>query len=435
MAIPLNATHDPSRRSHVAAANDAGNDFPIQNLPIGVFRTDGSEARGGIAIGDRILDLAAATEGGLFEGSAREAATAASGSDLTALLMLGLEGLSTLRARAADLLDEAGGWETKVARHLVPLSAAVMELPAKVTAFTDMCVSTYHIGRRNGNDEHGQPICPPMFRTIPVGYDGRASSVVVSGTPVRRPNGTWQSAMGKGEPEFGPEPRLDYELELAMWVAGPANAQGEPIAMAEAATRIAGFSLLNDWSARGIQFWETMLGPFLGKSIATTVSPWIVTAEALAPFRTHAFDRPPSDPPLPAHLTDAADQETGGIDLVMEAWLETSSGLPTRMCRTNFRHMYWTPAQMVAHHVSNGCSLGAGNLIGSGTCSGPQIEAAGCLIETLSAGPLTLADGSPHGWLEDGETVMLRARAEREGFRSIGFGECRGTVQPALSWP
>lgn len=311
-----------------------------------------------------------------------------------------------------------------------------MLLPTPVRQFSDMCVSTFHIGRRNGNDDRGQPICPPVFRTLPVGYDGRASSVIVSGTPVRRPNGISTTEIGGDDSHYGPEPRQDYELEVGAWFGGTGNAQGEPIPIGEAADHLFGLCLLNDWSARGIQLWETMLGPFLGKSLATTVSPWIVTAEALAPFRVPAFPRPQGDPPVPRHLLDADDQALGGYDIGLEAWLQTAKmreagAAPAEICRTNFRHMYWTFAQMLAHHAGNGCGLAAGDLIGSGTCSGPEIAEAACLIEKIVGGEVSLPGGETRTFLEDGDAVILRGRAERSGYVSIGFGEASGRITPA----
>lgn len=429
----LNATHDPAKRSWVESANSTETDFPIQNLPFGRFRIGDGAPRCGVAIGASIVDLAVAISAGVLDGEALRAAQAAAGVDLTPLLALGNGPASALRAALSDLLDSASPARPEL---LVEQSAVEMLLPLAVRQFSDMCVSTFHIGRRRGVDEHGEPICPPVFRCQPVGYDGRASSVVISGTPVRRPSGTWQAQQDVGAPQFGPEPRQDYELELGMWFGGPANPLGTPIPIAAAAESIFGYCLLNDWSSRGLQFWETMLGPFLGKSVATTISPWIVTAEALAPFRARAYGRPPTDPSVPPHLNDHEDQRAGGIDITLDAHLSSArmqrEGLaPQRICRSNFRHMYWTPAQMLAHHSSNGCSFAAGDLIGSGTCSGPEIEAAACLAEKLLGGEWTLPGGEPRAWLEDGDTVTLRGRAEAPSWVSVGFGAASGTVLPA----
>jgi len=435
----VNETHDSKLRSWVASANAAGADFPIQNLPFGVFNRLGETARGGVAIGDQIFDLRAGAAAGVFEGDALRAARAASGDDLAPLLALEPGPASALRRRLSELLRDVGpGAETArplASQLLMRMPDAKMLLPVGVRQFSDMCVSTFHIGRFQGNDERGEPITPPVFRTLPVGYDGRASSVIVSGTPVRRPNGIWL-AEGATIPQFGPEPRQDYELEVGIWFGGPGNTLGEPISIQDAGLSIFGYCLLNDWSSRGIQMWETMLGPFLGKSLATTISPWIVTAEALAPFRAPAFERPEGDPRTPGHLWCEDDQAAGGIAIVLEALIASAAMVragiaPHRVCQTDFRQMYWTPAQMLAHHTSNGCAFAAGDLLGSGTCSGPTAEAAACLFEKLLAGPWRLPNGEVRTWLEDQDTVVLRGRAEREGYVSIGFGDATGTIVPA----
>ena len=437
--MPLNETHAPDLRSWVPSANVADSDFPIQNLPFGVFRRPGETARTGVAIGEEIFDLQAGVANGLFEGEALRAAEAAGGEDLTPLLALEPGPASALRRRLSELLRDAGPAraeaEALASRLLVRMTDAEMVLPVRVRQFSDMCVSTFHIGRFAGNDERGQPITPPVFRTLPVGYDGRASSVVISGTPVRRPNGTWL-AEGATTPQFGPEPRQDYELEIGIWFGGPGNALGEPIFIQNASRSIFGYCLLNDWSARGIQMWEAMLGPFLGKSLATTISPWIVTAEALAPFRAPALARPEDDPQTPRQLWCEHDQTEGGIAIVLEALISSAAMVrdgfsPHRLCQTDFRQMYWTPAQMLAHHASNGCAFAAGDLLGSGTCSGPSEDAAACLFEKLLAGPWTLPTDEVRTWLEDEDTVILRGRAEREGYVGIGFGEATGKLLPA----
>lgn len=435
-------THDPSRKSWVETANGGETDFPIQNLPVGCFRRLGEAPRGGIAIGDQIVDLAAVVEAGLLTGDAARAAGAASGEDLLPLLAMGQEAGAALRKGVSALLVEGseGNGPVDRASFLIAQADVEMLLPAPVRSFSDMCVSTFHIGRRRGQDERGEPICPPVFRVLPVGYDGRASSVVVSGTAVRRPNGTWTERHDGGDLHFGPEPRQDYELEMAGWIAGPGNSPGQPLSMSQARRSLFGLSLLNDWSARGIQFWETMLGPFLGKSIATTVSPWIVTEAALAPFQAPAFVRPDGDPAVPVHLRTRADQASGGFGISLTAELSSQSmrdvGHPAlKICQTDFRHMYWTWAQMIAHHASNGCYVTAGDLIGSGTCSGPAIEEAACLLERTSARAIQLPGGEHRTWLEDGDRIVLRGRCEREGFVPIGFGEAVGELLPALSFP
>lgn len=440
--MSVDVTHDPALRSWIQSANE-GSDFPIQNLPFGRFRrTSGDPPRCGVAIGENIVDLAALGRLGIVEGEAAQAVTAASGDDLLPLLRLGRGPAKALRARLSDLLRADGDDQLRLAADSVLASQTDVEmlLPTNVRQFSDMCVSTFHIGRRNGNDERGEPICPPVFRTVPVGYDGRASSVVVSGTPVRRPLGTWQPDRAKPDLAFGPEPRQDYELEMAIWLGGNGNALGHPMSMRQATEAIFGFGLLNDWSARGIQLWEMLLGPFLGKSMATTVSPWIVTLDALEPFRTGGFVRPPDDFPVPAHLNDADDQRSGGFDIRLRAELITplmeEKGFPAELlCETNFGYMYWTVAQMIAHHASNGCALAAGDLLGSGTCSGPARAQAGCLVEYNIEGAIPLNTGECREWIEDGDTVVLSAKASRQGFVPIGFGEARGTLLPSPEWP
>lgn len=434
----LNATHDPARRSWVETANDPANDFPIQNLPFGRWR-GGRGNRCGIAIGDLAVDLGRLAESGLIDGDAR-AVAAASAQDLGHLFELGNRASSVLRREVSNLLEQGAVSLVDRPQLLVERATLDMRLPTSVRSFTDMCASTFHIGRRRGNDERGEPICPPVFRTLPVGYDGRATSVVVSGTPVCRPNGQWQDASTDTEPRFGPEPRQDYELEMGAWLAGPRNDLGQPFALSAAEDRLFGFCLLNDWSARGIQMWENMLGPFLGKSIATTVSPWVVTGEALAPFRAPAFARPQGDPPVPAHLFDRIDQSAGHFDIRLRATLDTASMRehdfpPHTICESNFQSLYWTWAQMLTHHASNGCSVGAGDLIGSGTCSGPELSAAACLLERTWAGAITLPGCEVRKWLADGDRVTIRARAERAGFVGIGFGEASGMILPAPAWP
>jgi fumarylacetoacetase len=432
---PLDETHDPNRRSWVESANGPG-DFPIQNLPLGVFRRSGEAARGGVAIGDMIFDLKAGAD--LFTGDAALAAQAASGASLNPLMALGNGAASALRLQLSRLLaadrPEADRPRGRAQELLVPAAGVEMLLPAQIGAFTDMMISTFHVG----GGRRGAPSneLPGRFKTIPLGYNGRASSVVASGTPVLRPRGVYQDEAGS--PAFGPEPRQDFELELGAFV-GAGNPLGTPIPIGKAAAHVFGYCLLNDWSARAIQFFEMPpLGPFLGKSLATSISPWIVTAEALAPFATAAFARPAGDPaPLP-HLADPEDQRSGGLDLALEAYLSTSGMRrqgeePARICRTNFKFMYWTVAQLVAHHTSNGCNLRPGDLVGSGTVSGPGDEACGCLWELTAGGKLQFAlpNGERRLYLEDDDEVIFRGHAAREGFVSIGFGECRGRIVAA----
>ncbi len=436
--VELNDTHDPARRSWVASANAPDADFPIQNLPFGVFRRGGEAPRGGVAIGDRIVDLAEGLKAGLFSGDGAEAARAAAGPVLNPLFALGTRPASALRAQLSELLRADGRDRARIEamadRLLVPISAARLEMPAKVGAFTDFLCSSFHGGRM----VEGR--LPPPFKYLPIAYNSRASSVVVSGTPVRRPNGEFRGA--GDEVRFGPEPSQDFELELAVFIAA-GNPIGTPLHIDAAARQIFGYCLLNDWSARGIQRFESQpLGPFLGKSQSTTISPWVVTDEALAPFRCAAFARPAGDPaPLP-HLFSAVDQEAGGIDLAMTVDILTprlreAGAAPARVTTTNFKHIYWTFAQMVTHHMSNGCNLQPGDLLASGTCSGPTDDSRACMAELSARGTadIALGNGETRRFLADGDEVIFRARASRAGHVAIGFGDCSGRLDPAPSWP
>ena len=426
----LNETHDSARRSWVASANAPETDFPIQNLPFGIFRRAGGAPQGGVAIGDQIFDLAAGMRAGLFDSEASVAAEAGAGGRLNALMGLEPRMVSTLRRRLSDLLRVGGPGEALVKPHadrlLVAMADADMEMPAAVGDYTDFSCSTHHMMRMGGGTVR------PVFLHLPVGYHGRASSLRVSGAEVRRPLGQFAGEASKVV--YGPEPQLDFELEFAAFV-GRGNALGNPIPIGEAEDHIFGYCLLNDWSARAIQFYETALGPFLGKSFLTTISPWVVTHEAMAPFRTAAFAHPAENPPIPAHLLDDADQRTGGLEVQMEAWLSTPAmrrqGQPAlRIVATNFRNIYWTLAQMLAHHASGGCDLRPGDLFASGTVSGPEDEAKACLMEANGRGThaLPLANGEIRMWLEDGDEVRIRGRAVRDGFTPIGFGACDGRV-------
>ncbi|HEX7898697.1 MAG TPA: fumarylacetoacetase [Planctomycetota bacterium] len=399
-------------KSWVESAESADTDFPIQNLPFGVFRTAGA-ARCGVAIGDRILDVAAAARDGLFEGASKDAALACAAPELNGLMALGKPAWKALRARLSALLDvEAPRAEReKAAKHLHDRLRAELLLPARVGDYTDFYASIQHATRVGRLFRPDNPLLP-NYKHVPIGYHGRSSSLVPSGTAVRRPSGQRKAG------DFGPTEKLDYELELGFFV-GPGNALGTSIPIAEAQDRIFGVCLVNDWSARDIQAWEYQpLGPFLGKSFATSVSPWVVPLEALDPFRVAPA---PRDPALP-YLSLAGDV---AFDLTLEAWLGTS-----RLSVGRTKELYWTPAQLVAHHASNGCNLRPGDLIASGTVSGEGDEARGCLLEITANGaqPVKLPDGTSRRWLEDGDEVVLRGYAERPGARRIGLGECRGRI-------
>ncbi|WP_282413157.1 fumarylacetoacetase [Pseudomonas sp. PS01299] len=426
-------------RSWVASANGHA-DFPLQNLPLGVFSTGGSAPRAGVAIGEHIFDLQVALEAGLFDGPARSAVEATHGGVLNAFFDLGREARVALRSRLLELFGEGsthrGAIEAQGAK-LLPLAAdCQMHLPARISDYTDFYVGIEHAQNVGKLFRPDNPLLP-NYKHVPIGYHGRASTVRASGTDVRRPKGQTLPA-GASEPTFGPCARLDYELELGIWI-GQGNDMGEPIAIGDAAEHIAGFCLLNDWSARDIQAWEYQpLGPFLSKSFITSVSPWVVTAEALEPFRMAQPARPEGDPqPLP-YLFDKRDQDAGAFDIELEVLLLTEAmreqNLPAhRLTLSNTRYMYWTVAQMVAHHSVNGCQLQAGDLFGSGTLSGPQSGQFGSLLEITEGGkkPIELASGEVRKFLEDGDEIILRARCARDGFASIGFGECRGKVLAA----
>ena len=399
--MKLDATHDPAARSWVESANAPGCDFPIQNLPFGIFRKKGEKAapRGGVAIGDQVLDLAAVGE--------------KTGPSLNGLAAAGRKKWVALRREIFSVLA-AGKEKKSLQKHLTPLNKAELFVPVEVGDYTDFFTSLYHATNTGRMFRPDNPLLP-NYKWVPIGYHGRASSIVASGTPVKRPSGQVKP-QDQEKPSFGPSRRLDYEAELG-FVIGPGNALGKSIAIGKAEDHIFGVLLLNDWSARDVQGWEYQpLGPFLAKSFATTVSPWIVTLEALAPFRAPAFRREASDPaPLP-YLFDERDQAQGHLDIQVEMWRARGKEAPQRLSRASYASCYWTPAQLVAHHSSNGCNLRPGDLLGSGTISGPTPDSVGSLLEMKS------------GFLEDGDTITERGRCERQGYRAIGFGEAAGTV-------
>ncbi|MBL6078441.1 fumarylacetoacetase [Belnapia sp. T18] len=431
----IDATHDAGLRSWVDSANGHP-DFPIQNLPLGIFSPSGGGPRAGVAIGSMILDLGAAQAAGLLLGDAARAAEAMSGGTLNAFFALGAGPRAALRVRLSALLAEGSAERARLEPCLHPAEGCTLHLPARIGDYTDFYVGIHHATNVGKVFRPDNPLLP-NYKYVPIGYHGRASSVVPSGTVIRRPQGQ-RKRPEENAPSFGPCRNLDYELELGIWI-GPGNALGDPVPVGEAARHVAGYCLLNDWSARDIQAWEYQpLGPFLGKSFGTTISPWVITPEALAPFRLAQPPRPEGDPPPLPYLLDEVDQREGAFDLELEVLLETPGlrerGLPPhRLGLSSTRHMYWTVAQMVAHHASNGCNLQSGDLLGSGTLSGPEDSALGSLLEITRGGkhPLLLASGEERRYLEDGDALVLRARARREGFASIGFGECRGSILPA----
>ena len=419
-------------RSWVEHAN-GHSDFPLQNLPLGIFSRPGETLRCGVAIGDAILDLEAVLAAGLFEGQAKAAVEATRGGALNAFFALGRNARVALRERLLALLGEHGEHQAQLKAALYPASDCQLHLPAKVGDYTDFYVGIQHATNVGKLFRPDNPLLP-NYKYVPIGYHGRASTLRPSGTDVRRPKGQTLPA-GHTEPSFGPCARLDYELELGIWIA-QGNDIGQAIPIAEADQHLAGLCLLNDWSARDIQAWEYQpLGPFLSKSFITTLSPWVVTAEALEPFRCAQPARPEGDPqPLP-YLLDPRDQAEGAFDIELEVLLLTErmreQGLPAhRLALSNTLNMYWTVAQLVAHHSVNGCQLQPGDLFGSGTLSGPTADSYGSLLEITEGGkqPVELASGEVRKFLEDGDEIILRARCQRDGVASIGFGECRGKV-------
>ncbi|QKS80948.1 fumarylacetoacetase [Pseudomonas bijieensis] len=425
--------------SWVASANGHP-DFSLANLPYGVFSLQGGERRSGVAIGDEIYDLQVALDAGLFEGLALTAASAAIGGELNSFFALPREVRLALRERLIELLVE-GSEETPAQqkicdRLLVAAAQCTLHVPARIQDYTDFYVGIHHAENVGKLFRPDNPLMP-NYKYVPIGYHGRASTIVASGKPFVRPSGQIKLP-DSDEPIHAPSRRLDYELEVGLWV-GPGNVLGEPVDIANAREHIAGFCLLNDWSARDIQAWEYQpLGPFLSKSFASTISPWVVTPEALEPFRCAQPARPEGDPtPLP-YLLDAEDQSTGAFDIALEVYILTPTmrekGVaPVRLSLSNTRNMYWTFAQMVAHHTVNGCQLNPGDLFGTGTLSGPDRNSMGSLLEMSEGGkhPVELPTGEMRTFLEDGDEIIIKARCSRDGFGSIGFGECRAVVLPA----
>jgi fumarylacetoacetase len=427
-------------KSWVESANRSDCDFPVQNLPLGVCRRRRSNQppRVGVAIGDFVLDVAGANRAGLLGALPEPVARACEASSLNRLMGLGEEHWSQLRRGLFSFLRAEGsagsGKQEAGRKHLLPLADAELFVPAEIGDYTDFYASIHHATNVGNLFRPDNPLLP-NYKWVPVAYHGRASSIVASGMPVKRPCG--QSCAKPMEPvQYGPTQRLDYELEVGFYV-GPGNALGTPIPMNEAESHIFGLCLVNDWSARDIQAWEYQpLGPFLGKNFCTSVSPWVVTLEALAPFRTAAFRRLASDPaPLP-YLSLEQDKEHGGLDLTLEVWIRTErmrqqNAEGVRLSSGNFKEMYWTMAQMLVHHASNGCNLRPGDLLASGTVSGAKSH--GCLLELAAGGAqaIDLPGGEKRRFLEDGDEVILRGFCQAQGLARIGFGECRGVVQPA----
>ncbi len=435
----LDETHDPGRRSWVPSAQATDTDFPIQNLPLGAFKPSPSaRVRIGVAIGEEVFDVAAALAAGLLDGATRPAAEACAGETLNPLMTMAPEASRGLRWRIFHLLaDDARQAEREAAsRCLVAQADVDLVLPVAVGDYTDFYASIHHatnVGRMMRPDN---PLLP-NYRWVPIGYHGRASSLVVSDTPVVRPRGQVKPESAEA-PEHRASQRLDYELELGAYI-GVGNAPGVPIDAADAHRHLFGLCLVNDWSARDIQAWEYQpLGPFLSKSFATSLSPWVVTAQALEPFRRAPAPRPEDAPAPLAYLDAPYERERGALDVELEVWL-TSAQMraanqpPVCVTRSHARHLYWTLGQLITHHASNGCHLRPGDLLASGTVSGPDPASRGCLLERTWRGtePLVLPGGEQRRFLEDGDEVVIRGRAVRAGRATIGFGECRARIAPA----
>ncbi len=434
----LDATHDPAISSWVESANDGSTDFPIQNLPIGIISADGSDPHAGIAIGDRVLDVAACMDAGLIEN--RGAARACTAASLNALMSLNQSELRDFRRTVSDLLradTKQGARAARLESQIIHrISDVVTHLPAIIGDYTDFYASVHHATNVGSMFRPDNPLLP-NYKHVPIGYHGRASSIVRSGTDVRRPHGQTKAADAE-LPTFGPSKMLDYESELGFFVR-VGNSLGERISVDDAAGRIFGYCLVNDWSARDIQAWEYQpLGPFLAKNFATTISPWVVTSEAVEPYRIAPAPRPDGDPEPLSYLVSESEGARGAITAYLEVYLTSrrmrEEGIePTMLSRAPFSSMYWTVGQMLAHHASSGCNLRPGDLLASGTVSGPSSDARGCLLELTWRGsePITLPTGEQRKFLENGDEVIMMGSLEAEGRPRLGFGECRGTILPA----
>lgn len=435
----LNETHDLNLRSWVVSANIADTDFPIQNLPFAEFRRKGSNEafRGGVAIGDQIVDLAAVAEQGVFSGDAAIGAQACAQVTLNEFMSMGSSVWSALRLALSHALREGAAEESTVSGCLVAQNEVEYSLPCTIGDYTDFYTSVFHATSVGKLFRPDSPLLP-NYKWVPIGYHGRSSSIDVSGQEFKRPCGQTK-APDAAEPSFGPCKRLDYELEVGIYI-GKGNDLGEPIALDDSDQHVFGFCLFNDWSARDIQAWEYQpLGPFLAKNFASTVSPWIVTNEALAPYRAE-FTRDAADPQPMAYLSSEQNSAEGALDIKLEVLLQTEAmrnngEAATKVSQSNFVHSYWTVAQMVAHHTVNGCNLRPGDFFGSGTQSGPEHEEGGSLLELSRGGKeaFSLPNGEQRTFLEDGDAVVMRGFCDKEGAARIGFGEVVSTVLPANS--
>jgi fumarylacetoacetase len=438
-ACPIDETHDARTTSWIVSANGHA-EFPLQNLPLGIFSPsaggDGSGPRAGVAIGDEIVDLAALCSIGLLRGEAEHAARAATGASLNALFALGAGPRRVLRRTLFQLLCSSSGERERITPCLHASSACRMHLPAVIGDFTDFYAGINH-ARNVGQLFRPEYPLLPNYKYVPVAYHGRSSSIAVSPSQFRRPNGQIKTPSST-TPRLGPCRRLDYEVELGIWV-GTGNADGTPISIDRAGAAVAGYCLLNDWSARDIQTWEYQpLGPFLAKNFCTAISNWVITPEALAPFCVAQPARPTDDPKPLAYLWSTADQESGALAIEIEVAIRSAAMRMQEkpwftLARTDTRNLYWTPAQMVTHHTIGGCNLLAGDLLGTGTISGSTPGSFGSLLEASEGGrcPIRLPTGEERRFVEDSDEIRLSATARRDGFVTIGFGSCLSRVVPA----
>ena len=441
MTYETNNTHDENLKSWVESANTPDTDFPIQNLPFCVFARAFTyeNVRVGVAIGDFVLDLYSCYESCLFDDESFTVAVGTNNYCLDHSIMRKNKNLQiAFRRRLVEILSSEADEETqkKVERNLIPMSEAQFYLPAHIGDYTDFYCSIFHATNVGSMFRPDNPLLP-NYKYVPIGYHGRASSVVVSGTEITRPKGQ-NRADENAPPEYIPAKNLDYEMEVGFFV-GKGNELGETISIEDAEDHIFGLCLVNDWSARDIQAWEYQpLGPFLAKNFATSISPFVVTMEALAPFRTNAFVRDENDPQPLDYLSSDANAQMGGFDINLEVYIQTqkmrdAQQEPFLLSRSNMKDLYWTIGQMLTHHASNGCNLQTGDLVATGTVSGKEKTERGCLLELTWRGkePIKLPNGEERRFLEDGDEVIMKGFCEREGFRRIGFGECRGVVLPA----
>ncbi len=441
MTYETNETHDKNLKSWIESANAPETDFPVQNLPFCVFTRSCTyeNVRVGVAIGDFILDVYSCYECCLFDDESFTVAVSANNYCLDHSIMRKNANLqSAFRRRLIEILSAEASEETRknVERNLIPITEAQFYLPVHIGDYTDFYCSIFHATNVGSMFRPDNPLLE-NYKFVPIGYHGRASSIVVSGTEITRPKGQNRSDAEK-PPVFGACKNLDYEMEVGFFI-GNGNELGEPISINDAEKHIFGLCLVNDWSARDIQAWEYQpLGPFLAKNFATSISPFVVTTEALAPFRTNSFKRPEGDPKPLDYLSSEENEKRGGFDINLEVYIQTEkmrdeNAEPFLLSRSNTRDLYWTIAQMLTHHASNGCNLQTGDLMATGTVSGREKNARGCLLELSWRGtePIELPNGETRRFLEDGDEIIMKGFCEREGFRRIGFGECRGIILPA----